>query len=141
MDSYDVHVHPIVLEFWFISSWNRIWPILSMWCSPWKFKTFLFGLSYIHTHSLQKGKIISFTFLNGYTDVRCMVGESMTKILRGIFINYIIKKLVWITIFKIQIWIKENRRNWKSVCPKAFFLWSSEIKYYFNSAKKFSFVF
>jgi hypothetical protein len=22
---------------------------LSMWCSPWKFKTFLFGLSYIHT--------------------------------------------------------------------------------------------
>ena len=36
-------------EFWFISSWNRIWPILSMWCSPWKFKAFLFGLSYIHT--------------------------------------------------------------------------------------------
>jgi hypothetical protein len=24
--------------------------------------------------SLQKGKIISFPFLNGYTDVRCMVG-------------------------------------------------------------------
>ena len=23
--------------------------VLSMWCSPWKFKTFLFGLSYIHT--------------------------------------------------------------------------------------------
>jgi hypothetical protein len=38
-----------VFQFWFISSWNRTWPILSMWCSPWKFKTFLFGLSYIHT--------------------------------------------------------------------------------------------
>jgi hypothetical protein len=31
--------------------------------------------------SLQKGKIISFPFLNGYTDVRCMVGGNQcTKI-------------------------------------------------------------
>ena len=29
----------------------------------------------------------------------------------------------------------------KNHCPQTFFLWSSEIKYYFNSAKKFSFVF
>jgi hypothetical protein len=29
--------------------------------------------------SLQKGKTISFPFLNGYTDVLCVVGESMYK--------------------------------------------------------------
>jgi hypothetical protein len=29
--------------------------------------------------SLQKGKTISFPFLNGYTDVHCVVGESMYK--------------------------------------------------------------
>ena len=37
--------------------------------------------------NLQKGKIISFPFLNGYTEVLCMVGG-----IRGIFINYILKK-------------------------------------------------
>ena len=36
-------------KLWFISSRNCIWPILSMWSCPWKFKTFLFGLSNILT--------------------------------------------------------------------------------------------
>ena len=46
--------------------------------------------------SLQKGKIISFQFFNGYTDVLCIVGGNQcTKIIRGIFINYmyIIRKI------------------------------------------------
>ena len=34
---------------WFISSRNCIWPILSTWCCPWKFKAFLFWLSNIRT--------------------------------------------------------------------------------------------
>jgi len=38
-------------HFWFfsISRWNRFWRILSLWCCPWKFKTFLFSMSTMFT--------------------------------------------------------------------------------------------
>ena len=45
------------------------------------------------------------------------------------------------TFSKVKFELKKIDETENHSVPKHFFLWSSKIKYYFNSAKKFSFVF